>query len=66
MMPAALGPAQPSARGVESLRRRSGCHFRQVRKCHSHSTGPKPQQNSDGTFPKKDDYRLNFALSFDF
>jgi putative salt-induced outer membrane protein YdiY len=26
----------------------------------------KPQQNSDGTFPKQDDYRLNFALSFDF
>jgi hypothetical protein len=26
----------------------------------------KPQQNADGTFPKQDDYRLNFALSFDF
>jgi putative salt-induced outer membrane protein YdiY len=26
----------------------------------------KPQQNSDGTLPKQDDYRLNFALSFDF
>ena len=25
-----------------------------------------PQQNSDGTFPRKDDYRLNFALSYDF
>ena len=26
----------------------------------------KPQQNADGTFPKKDDYRFNLALSFDF
>jgi putative salt-induced outer membrane protein YdiY len=26
----------------------------------------KPRQNSDGTFPKKDDYRLNLALGFDF
>ncbi len=26
----------------------------------------KPQQNADGTFPMKDDYRLNFVLSFDF
>jgi hypothetical protein len=25
----------------------------------------KPQQSSDGSFPKQDDYRLNFALSFD-
>ena len=25
-----------------------------------------PQQNSDGTFPQKDDYRLNFVLSYDF
>jgi putative salt-induced outer membrane protein YdiY len=26
----------------------------------------KPRPSSDGTVPKKDDYRLNFALSFDF
>ena len=26
----------------------------------------KPQQSADGTFPNKDDYRLNFVLSYDF
>jgi hypothetical protein len=26
----------------------------------------KPRPSSDGTVPKKDDYRLNFAFSFDF
>jgi hypothetical protein len=26
----------------------------------------KPRPNSDGTFPEKDDYRLNLALGFDF
>jgi putative salt-induced outer membrane protein YdiY len=26
----------------------------------------KPRQSADGTFPKKDDFRVNFALGFDF